>query len=188
MRYPVDLHPDRIRASLHWRLLRWYALCVIRTATVQWEPPPTSDSRVWTVWHGQALVAVLAFSAVRPRRFPFLVGLRNRRGDAINRAYESLGGGGLQVTDRVKAGPAGAGKAELVAHLRAGGSCLITPDGPIGPARVARPGAAEVARAAGSVVVHLDFLVRRKVRLRRWDSFEIPLPWAVITAAEHPIE
>lgn len=179
---------SRIRAGLHWRLLRFYALCVIRTATVRWEPPPTSECRLWTVWHGQALVAVLAFSAIRPRRFPHLVGLRNRRGEAITRAYESLGGGGLHVTDRVKGGAAGVGKAELVAHLRAGGSCLITPDGPVGPARVARPGTAEVADAAGSVVVHLDFLVRRRLRLRRWDRFEIPLPWAVIVASERPAE
>jgi lysophospholipid acyltransferase (LPLAT)-like uncharacterized protein len=164
------------------------ALSVVRTARVTWPAPPTDERRVWTVWHGQALVLVLAFVAARPGRLPHLVGLNNRRGAAIRLAYESLGGGGLLVTDRVKGGPRGVGREHIVEHLRHRGSCLVTPDGPVGPDRVAKPGGYAVALAAGVPVVHLEFRVRRKVRLRRWDRFEMPLPFTVIeVVTETPV-
>ncbi|GAA4670758.1 hypothetical protein Prum_073220 [Phytohabitans rumicis] len=104
---------EGVRQAVHWRLLRLYALSVVRTASVTWPAPLPAERRMWTVWHGQALVSILAFVAARPDHLPHLVGLNNRRGHAIRLAYESLGGGGLQATDRVKAGPAGAGRFEM---------------------------------------------------------------------------
>lgn len=59
-------------------------------------------------------------------------------------------------------------------------SLLITPDGPRGPARVAKPGAMIASLRAGVPLVVAGWSSRRSVHFRSWDRMQAPLPFSVI--------
>jgi hypothetical protein len=75
---------------------------------------------------------------------------------------------------------------ELVATLRRGRDVAVTPDGPRGPRHEFAPGALVAAQRAGAAVIGVAAHVDRAWRLRSWDAFEIPKPFARITVAYTP--
>jgi len=79
----------------------------------------------------------------------------------------------------------GGGRALLamIGELGRGHVVAVTPDGPQGPARVFQPGALVAANRAGVPIVGIAITVRRAWRLKSWDQFIIPKPFAKITVA-----
>lgn len=77
----------------------------------------------------------------------------------------------------------GAGRALLgmVRLLSEGKEFAITPDGPRGPAGVAQTGVLLASQRAQAPIVTLRATVSRAWRLRSWDRFIIPKPFATIT-------
>lgn len=77
----------------------------------------------------------------------------------------------------------GAGRAllELVAALNRGEEIAITPDGPRGPRHEFAPGALVASQRAGAPIIGIVAHVDRAWRLKSWDRFEIPKPFAKIT-------
>lgn len=69
---------------------------------------------------------------------------------------------------------------ELVQVLSQGHDVAITPDGPRGPRRSFAPGAVVAAMRAGAPVMAFGATVDRAWRLRSWDRFVIPKPFARI--------
>jgi lysophospholipid acyltransferase (LPLAT)-like uncharacterized protein len=69
---------------------------------------------------------------------------------------------------------------QSIRALRDGKSIVITPDGPRGPRRVAKPGAAQLALATGARLVPIAITARPALRLRSWDRFVVPLPFATV--------
>ncbi|HEY7737643.1 MAG TPA: hypothetical protein VIC63_01230 [Candidatus Limnocylindria bacterium] len=62
---------------------------------------------------------------------------------------------------------------------REGFSLVVTPDGPWGPYRVAKPGALLVARQSGLPILPVAVRARPAFRLpRRWDRQLVPLPFS----------
>jgi lysophospholipid acyltransferase (LPLAT)-like uncharacterized protein len=57
-------------------------------------------------------------------------------------------------------------------------SVAFTPDGPIGPRRVAKAGAAAAAQRAGVPIVPIRAVVSRAWRFKSWDRFVVPKPFA----------
>jgi hypothetical protein len=76
----------------------------------------------------------------------------------------------------------GAGRALLgmVRILQEGQNGLITPDGPRGPAGVAQPGALMASQRAGVPILAVRFEASRAWRLKSWDRFMVPKPFARI--------
>ncbi|MEX1317613.1 MAG: lysophospholipid acyltransferase family protein, partial [Synechococcaceae cyanobacterium] len=66
---------------------------------------------------------------------------------------------------------------QLLRRLRQGQSVCITPDGPRGPAREAKPGVVQLARQSGCAVVPVGLALCRGRRLRSWDRSVLPLPF-----------
>jgi lysophospholipid acyltransferase (LPLAT)-like uncharacterized protein len=67
-----------------------------------------------------------------------------------------------------------------VRSLQQGQNIIITPDGPRGPAEQTKPGTAQIALMANVPVVPIRVVINRAWRLRSWDRFVIPQPWARI--------
>ena len=61
--------------------------------------------------------------------------------------------------------------------FRAGHCIGVTPDGPIGPHMVVKPGAVELAAICGAKIAPLTFSVKRRIVLKTWDRFVLPLPF-----------
>jgi len=80
-------------------------------------------------------------------------------------AFGSSGHGGRQAL------------AEVIGLLRQGYATVVTPDGPAGPVRKAKPGALIMGTDAGVPVVAARFVVGRHIVLSTWDSKILPLPF-----------
>jgi len=106
------------------------------------------------------------------------------RGTVIQTIFESLAQRPGQIVvlplpdeaDRA----AGRALARRLGDLGAGGSSLVvTPDGPWGPYRVAKPGVLLLARHSGLPIVPVAVSARPALRLtRRWDRQLLPLPFS----------
>jgi lysophospholipid acyltransferase (LPLAT)-like uncharacterized protein len=65
-----------------------------------------------------------------------------------------------------------------VRHLSQGHNVIITPDGPRGPAEQVKPGVAQISLLARAPIVPIRVRPSRAWRLRSWDRFVIPQPFA----------
>jgi lysophospholipid acyltransferase (LPLAT)-like uncharacterized protein len=164
-----------------------YLRLVAATARVSGDVTP--DQVVLAFWHEYNLAA-------------FCVALKRRR-DVPHVSFSTRGFRGTVITTLLRRSgarvkvlplPAETDRAEArdlalrMARLAAEGwSLVVTPDGPFGPYRVAKPGALIVARAAGVPIQPWAMTVSPAVRLtRRWDRHIVPLPFCRIrvTAAD----
>jgi lysophospholipid acyltransferase (LPLAT)-like uncharacterized protein len=73
--------------------------------------------------------------------------------------------------------------AGAVKALQAGSAVAFTPDGPRGPRRKFKGGALLAAQKGGAVVVPLHAAANRAWRLRSWDRFLVPKPFARVRIA-----
>ena len=67
---------------------------------------------------------------------------------------------------------------EMVSWGRRGHDLAITPDGPRGPRYTVQEGVISIAQMTGQPVVPVTYHLNWKIRLKSWDRFQIPLPFA----------
>lgn len=70
----------------------------------------------------------------------------------------------------------------MVEQSNSGNSFAITPDGPKGPARKMKAGAVVLAKKCSQNLFLIGIGYKKKVVLKSWDSFEVPLPFTKVTA------
>jgi lysophospholipid acyltransferase (LPLAT)-like uncharacterized protein len=69
---------------------------------------------------------------------------------------------------------------QIVREVRAGRDVAFTPDGPRGPRHRIQPGVIMAASLSGAPIVPVGIAVSRARRLRSWDRFLVPLPFATV--------
>jgi lysophospholipid acyltransferase (LPLAT)-like uncharacterized protein len=72
---------------------------------------------------------------------------------------------------------------ELAREVEAGHDLAITPDGPRGPAKSVAPGVSVVANRSAAPVIGAAVFVTSAWRLKSWDRFLIPRPFARVSIA-----
>lgn len=78
--------------------------------------------------------------------------------------------------------------AAMAGALKAGVIVGMTPDGPRGPAEIAKPGAVRLAAMTGAPILPAGYAARGAVRLGTWDRFVLTFPFArMVFAARPPI-
>jgi lysophospholipid acyltransferase (LPLAT)-like uncharacterized protein len=125
---------------------------------------------IYVFWHAHLLPLTWAH---RDRGVVGLVS-RHRDGEYIAGVMRAWGYGTARGSS-TRGGSAGL--RQVVRALRSGASVGITPDGPRGPARMAKPGAIAAARLTGAPIVPVAAAARRHWRLGSWDGFIIPRPF-----------
>jgi len=165
--------------------LALYLRLVVRTCRVI--GPVTRDQVVLTFWHEFNMLT-------------FVVA-RKGRGDLPHASFSTSGFRGAVITSMLRRSGTkvevfelppeedrAAGRAFALRMARvadSGASLLITPDGPFGPYRVAKPGALILARASGLPVQPWAMSLRPTIRLSgRWDRLLLPLPFCRIRVLE----
>ena len=129
---------------------------------------------IFTLWHGEMLALLWN------QRNEGITVLISEHGDGeiIARVAEALG-------FRTVRGSTSRGGARALLgtsrRVQEGGDIAFTPDGPRGPARTFAPGALIVAQRTGAPIVALRAFARRCWRLRSWDGFIIPKPFARVS-------
>jgi lysophospholipid acyltransferase (LPLAT)-like uncharacterized protein len=68
---------------------------------------------------------------------------------------------------------------ELTTWAERGYDLAITPDGPRGPRYVVQEGTMSLAQITGLPVVPVSYSLNRKIQLKSWDRFQIPLPFTI---------
>ena len=152
--------------------LRFEDICEPGATTPYHTPPPL----IYAIWHRCMLAAAWRF---RQGGIRILVS-HSFDGELITRTVKPLG----IIAVRGSSSRDGAvGLRNLQRAYLDGNYCVITADGPRGPAQVAKPGVAQLAQLVkaplGAVYVH----PHRAWTLRSWDRFLIPKPFSRVTVA-----
>jgi lysophospholipid acyltransferase (LPLAT)-like uncharacterized protein len=158
-----------------------YLRLVARTCRLSGEV--TQDQVVLAFWHEFNLSCYVVAMA-RRRRLPHAsFSTRGFRGVVITNLLRRSGAD-VRVLPLPAQGDRAGGRTfahRLAGLSRAGYSLVVTPDGPFGPSRVAKPGAIIVAREAGLPIQPWAASVRPSLRLTgRWDRQIVPLPFSRI--------
>jgi lysophospholipid acyltransferase (LPLAT)-like uncharacterized protein len=134
---------------------------------------------IFALWHGHLLPLLWHH---RDEGVKVLIS-EHRDGEIVARAAESLGYGLIRGSST-----RGADRAliALVRELQAGREVAITPDGPKGPAGKFAPGALIAAQRSSSFILPVAASASRSWRLKSWDRFMIPKPFARVTVAYGP--
>jgi lysophospholipid acyltransferase (LPLAT)-like uncharacterized protein len=119
------------------------------------------------LWHGRGFGMGVVVSSSRDGEYAAQV--------AEGFGYKPLRGSSSRKAARVLL--------EAVRELQAGTSVTFTPDGPRGPRRVFKPGAALAAQHAGVPLIPIRATPTRAWRLRSWDQFAIPKPGSRVRIA-----
>jgi lysophospholipid acyltransferase (LPLAT)-like uncharacterized protein len=67
---------------------------------------------------------------------------------------------------------------EMTTWAERGYDLAITPDGPRGPRYAVQEGVISSAQLTGLPIVPVSLYLSRKIQLKSWDKFQIPLPFA----------
>ncbi len=152
------------------------ALFWLKILRCRFDPPINlPSSGILTLWHEHMLCCLPAFAH---RNMRVLIS-QSRDGEIGAWAAERFG-------YRVMRGSSSRGGAgalrELARDLSAnGGWVALVVDGPRGPRRVAKPGAAWLSRETGLPVFHVTAEVKWGFRLNSWDRCVVPLPFSTVT-------
>jgi len=156
-----------------------YLRLVARTCRITGDV--TDDQVVLAFWHEFNLSSFLV-AVARRRHLPHAsFSTRGFRGVVIGSLLRRSGADVSVLALPEDGDRSGARDFALrLARLSRGGySLIVTPDGPFGPRRVAKPGALIVARESGLPIQPWAVSVRPALRLTaRWDRQLVPLPFS----------
>jgi len=142
------------------------------------------------MWHESNLVAAIAMWKLRHDRRAVSFSTRGFRGIVMNTMVRSLGAHVVTLPDDEKGQRAEA--TALVRDMaelgRSGHTLVVSPDGPIGPYRIAKPGVVIVARESGLPILPWALASRPPFRLSgRWDRMILGLPFGRLRVIEGPL-
>lgn len=156
---------------------------VVRLLSSSWrtevhgaEPQPADGGLLISLWHGNMLVGMHRY---RGRGWNVLVSPSDD-GELSGRLLLSFGYGVIRGSS--SRGGARALR-EMLGHLGRGERVVLTPDGPRGPRHSVNPGVAWMARATRHPIVPLGLACDRSWRLKSWDRFMLPKPFARVVCA-----
>ncbi len=158
-------------------VVAWILRALAATWRVRFEGPEpwaAPDARLGALWHRNLIAAAGVF---RDRPLHITVS-RSRDGDMAVAVMRHLG---------FAEPPRGSSRTGAVSLLRAvsravesGAQVVVPVDGPVGPARRAKPGVLQVAMRAKVPIYTFALSARPCLRLRSWDRMLLPLPFARI--------
>lgn len=156
-------------------LVAWILRALAASWRVRFEgakPWAEPDARLGALWHRNLIAAAGVF---RDRPLQVTVS-RSRDGDMAVAVMGHLG---------FAEPPRGSSRTGAVSLLRAvsravesGAQVVVPVDGPVGPARRAKPGVLQVAMRAQIPIYTVAFSARPCLQLRSWDRMLLPLPFA----------
>jgi lysophospholipid acyltransferase (LPLAT)-like uncharacterized protein len=160
-----------------------YVRLVAATCRVSGEV--SQDQVVIACWHEYNLVAAAAAHRIRGHHRHVSFSTQTFRGEVMNAMLASLNAGSVALPPPHERSQAARLSLEMARLGREGASLVVSPDGPLGPYRRAKPGALIVAREAGLPIRPWAIAARPSFRLRgRWDRHVVPLPFSRLRVEE----
>ncbi|HEX7172663.1 MAG TPA: hypothetical protein VF365_08660 [Candidatus Limnocylindria bacterium] len=145
----------------------------------------TQDEEVLAFWHEYNLVAATAAHRLRRQQHHVSFSTQTFRGQVMTAMLAALDAGSVPLPAEGERQEAARLAREMAALGRSGASLVVSPDGPVGPYRQAKPGALIVARESGLPLRPWAVSASPSLRLRRrWDRHVVPLPFCRLRVAE----
>ena len=133
---------------------------------------------IWVLWHNRLIIVPILYERMLRHRKGVALISRSKDGALLAHCIERFGG--VPVRGSSSRGGSVA-LAELRQRMRDGYDVYITPDGPRGPRYSVAPGVLWLAQSTGAELLPLHAEFSRCWRLRSWDGFAIPKPFARVT-------
>jgi lysophospholipid acyltransferase (LPLAT)-like uncharacterized protein len=135
---------------------------------------------IYALWHGKLFYLIYYYvKNIKTRQASILISM-SRDGDYGEALATRFG------HDTVRGSSSRGGRTavrELSSRLSRGNNLMLTPDGPRGPACHANIGIIKLAQLTGACIVPGSYDAKRKLCLKSWDKFIIPLPFGRIHMA-----
>lgn len=145
----------------------------------------TQDAEILAFWHEYNLVAATAAHRLRRHQHHVSFSTQTFRGQVMNAMLAGLDAGSVPLPAEAERQEAARLSREMARIGRSGSSLVVSPDGPFGPYRRAKPGALIVARESGLPIRPWAVSARPAIRLRgRWDRHIVPLPFSRLRVVE----
>ena len=177
----LDSWPARLLIASGFGLYRLWA----RTLRLQVEDPHDvvglvrQQPVIFAIWHNRLLMLPRVFDPSFPTRQSYGLISASRDGDLIAQFIERSGYGTIRGSSSRKGVIA---LRQLVETLAADGNVLITPDGPRGPVYQVSQGIVFLAQKSGAPIVPIHMEYSSCWRLKSWDRFAVPRPFATLRA------
>jgi lysophospholipid acyltransferase (LPLAT)-like uncharacterized protein len=164
--------------------MAWYVRLVAATCRVE-GATVNQDPAVLAFWHEYNLAAAVAAWRLRRHQHHVSFSTKTFRGEVMTTMLAALESGSVPLPAPGERAEAARLSLDLGRLGREGASPVVSPDGPFGPYRRAKPGALIVARDAGLQLQPWAIWVRPTWRLRgRWDRHLVPLPFCRLRVFE----
>jgi lysophospholipid acyltransferase (LPLAT)-like uncharacterized protein len=178
----LDSWPARLLIASGFGLYRLWA----RTLRLRVEDPHDvigfvrQQPVIFAVWHNRLLMLPRVFDPSFPTRQSYGLISASRDGDLIAQFIERSGYGTIRGSSSRKGVIA---LRQLVETLVSGtGNVLVTPDGPRGPVYQVSQGIVFLAQKSGAPIVPIHMEYSSCWRLKSWDRFAVPRPFAKLRA------
>ena len=164
-----------IAISLIGRTVRWQSAGDFHLDEIY----KSGNRAIFTFWHGRIFPAAYYW---RNRGIVVMTSM-SRDGEPIAQCIERFGYGAAR-------GSSSAGwlraLAEMAREIRGGRDAAFTVDGPRGPRYQAQQGPILLARKTGAAIFCFNISMKRKIQLRSWDEFQIPMPFTEAIVLKAP--
>ena len=177
----LDSWPARLLTALGFGIYRLWA----RTIRLRIEDPHDvvgfvrNQPVIFAIWHNRLLMLPRVFDPSFPSRQSYGLISASRDGDLIATFIERSGYGTIRGSSSRKGVIA---LRQLMDTLAADGNVLFTPDGPRGPVYEATPGVIFLAQKSGAPIVPIHMEYSSCWRMKSWDRFMVPRPFATLRA------
>ena len=139
--------------------------------------PQSDEVFLFAIWHNRVGIMPAAYKHfLRRTRLATLVSA-SRDGEILARTLKRFGFQPVRGSSS-RRGPQSL--LEMVRWVQEGYDAVITPDGPRGPAEVVQEGIIHLAKITRIAITPVSCSVSRCKRLKSWDRFLIPLPFAEV--------
>lgn len=172
---------QRLAARLIWMIVRCMAATIrfrLDDRSGCFSSPP-KEAIIFAVWHNRLALSLTMYERFvrrhQPERKLACLVSASKDGGLLVRVME------LFRVESVRGSSSRRGAQalrELVALGERDYDIAITPDGPRGPCYTVRDGVIATAQLTGLTIVPASYRLNWKIRLKSWDRFQIPLPFA----------
>ena len=134
---------------------------------------------IYCTWHNRLMLSMAAYYRYARRRNP-------TPGIAAMVSASKDGGFLAAILERFQVQPVRGSSSrrgpqallELTTWAERGYDLAITPDGPRGPRCPVQDGVMSLAQITGLPIIPFSYQARRKLEMKSWDRFQIPLPFS----------
>jgi lysophospholipid acyltransferase (LPLAT)-like uncharacterized protein len=145
---------------------------------------PATPRLIWAFWHKSLFVIPHLLNHYLSHRPGAALTSASRDGEILAAFLERFN---VRPIRGSSSRQGAAALLEMKRLIEQGFDVGITPDGPRGPRYHLNPGVITLAQKTGALIMPIRVRYSRCWRLKTWDAFEIPKPFATVTIALLPL-